>query len=238
MHTVYYPFQFKINETIELNEEESWHLNKVARIKLNELVNVINGKGLQAIGSVINSHPKQSFVKIQEVYLHDLTPVQLHIAVAPTKNADRYEWMIEKAVELGLYQLTPLITERTERKKINLERLKKIALAACKQSKSPWLLQINEPISFNNFVTLTSTVNLQSMQFLIAHCSSKETRGYSLKQYSVQKLNTILLIGPEGDFTSTEIEYAINQNYQAVKLTNQTLRTETAAIYACSLWAE
>jgi 16S rRNA (uracil1498-N3)-methyltransferase len=231
MHTAYYPNIIAKNSIIELDSEESWHLVKVARIVNDEKIKVINGKGTIAEGIVKNGHHKSAQILITETESFIKPNQNLHLIVAPTKVNDRMEWMLEKAVELGLNELTIVITHRTERKKINIERLLKIALAAAKQSKNPWLIKINEPLDFTKFIKQGITCDAY-----IAHCQHDNER-LELKNFNTQQ-NVCVLIGPEGDFTPEEIESALIYGYKPVKLTQNILRAETAAIYVCSIFAK
>lgn len=231
MHTAYFPNTLSQNSIIELDTEESWHLVKVARVGNDEVIKVLNGQGCIANGMVKNAHHKNTLVIINEVFEFPKPKNCLHLIVAPTKVSDRMEWMVEKAVELGLNELSIVITNRTERKKVNTERLNKISLAAAKQSKNPWLLKINEPIDFSAFIK-----NKIEDLCYIAHCEDNEERAL-VKNINLQQKSTVL-IGPEGDFTPEEIELAIKNGYKAIQLTQNILRAETAALYICALFAE
>lgn len=150
----------------------------------------------------------------------------LHLVVAPTKMNDRYEWFLEKATEIGVQEITPIICDRSERKVINMERFEKILLSAIKQSNALYLPKLNPAISFKEFVKNKNT-GLQ----LIAHC--EETDKKTLKSVLQPDTDITVLIGPEGDFSDKEITLALAQNYIPVTLGNTRLRTETAAVVAC-----
>ena len=150
----------------------------------------------------------------------------LHLAVAPTKMNDRYEWFLEKATEIGIHEITPIICDRSERKVINTERFDKIILTALKQSNELFLPKLNEAITFKEFVKLKN-----EGKKLIAHC--EETNKKTLKSVLAPNENITILIGPEGDFSEKEIEAALENNYIPVSLGSTRLRTETAAIVAC-----
>jgi 16S rRNA (uracil1498-N3)-methyltransferase len=151
---------------------------------------------------------------------------RLHLAVAPTKMNDRFEWFLEKATEIGIQEITPIICDRSERKVINLERFEKIVLSAMKQSNEMFLPKLNDAVSFKEFIKQKN----QGLQF-IAHC--EETDKKSLKESLQPNENVTLLIGPEGDFSEKEIALALENNYKPVTLGNTRLRTETAAVVAC-----
>jgi 16S rRNA (uracil1498-N3)-methyltransferase len=153
-------------------------------------------------------------------------PFQLHLVVAPTKMNDRYEWFLEKATEIGIQEITPIICDRSERKVINIERFEKIILSAMKQSNELYLPKLNPTISFKEFMKHKN----KGLQ-LIAHC--EETDKKTLKSVLQSNTDVTVLIGPEGDFSEKEIALALEQNYIPVSLGNTRLRTETAAVVAC-----
>jgi 16S rRNA (uracil1498-N3)-methyltransferase len=150
----------------------------------------------------------------------------LHLAVAPTKMNDRFEWFLEKATEIGIQEITPVFCERSERKVINLERFEKIILSAMKQSNETYLPKLNQAVSFKDFIKQKK----EGLQ-LIAHCEETDKR--SLKEILKPNEDITMLIGPEGDFSEKEIALALENNFNPVTLGNTRLRTETAAIVAC-----
>lgn len=151
---------------------------------------------------------------------------KLHLAVAPTKMNDRFEWFLEKATEIGIHEITPIICDRSERKVINAERFDKIILSAMKQSNELFLPKLNNAVTFKEFIKQQN----KGLQ-LIAHC--EETDKKTLKSVLKPNENVTLLIGPEGDFSEKEIALALENNYIPVSLGNTRLRTETAAVVAC-----
>jgi 16S rRNA (uracil1498-N3)-methyltransferase len=165
-------------------------------------------------------------VKILSQNLQPKRPFSLHLAVAPTKMNDRYEWFLEKATEIGIEEITPIICDNSERKVVKLERFEKILQSAMKQSLQCYLPKLNQPVSYKDFVdTSFSTTKF------IAHC--EETDKKSLKSQLKNNDDTLILIGPEGDFSVKEIEMALAADFIPVTLGNTRLRTETAAIAAC-----
>jgi 16S rRNA (uracil1498-N3)-methyltransferase len=164
-------------------------------------------------------------VKIIGVKKVQPSKFKLHLAVAPTKMNDRFEWFLEKATEIGIHEITPIICDRSERKVVNKERFEKIILTAMKQSNVLYLPKLNEATTFKEFIKHEN----EGLQ-LIAHC--EETDKKSLKSVLKPNENVTLLIGPEGDFSEKEIALALENNYVAVSLGNTRLRTETAAIVA------
>ncbi len=209
-----------------LNEAESKHCINVLRHKMGDTITVCNGKGQYYSCEIVNAHPKKCELKLIETKHFDKQNYRLHLAVAPTKSVDRFEWLIEKAMELGVDEITPLLCHHSERKKIRTDRIERVVIAAMKQSLKAYLPKINELTPFDKFI-----VSVQGANGFIAHCydSAKQP----LKQAYTQGDNCVLCIGPEGDFSEKEVELAIKANFQAVSLGNSRLRTETAGVIAC-----
>ena len=218
-----------INETTEyfsFDKEESKHIIKVLRKKDTDILFVTNGLGLLFKTEITLASDNKCTVQILSLEKTEPSKFQLHLAVAPTKMNDRYEWFLEKATEIGIHEITPIICDRSERKVINRERFEKILLTAMKQSNVLFLPKLNQAISFKEFIK-----NKKEGLQLIAHC--EETDKKSLKSVLKTNENVTLLIGPEGDFSEKEIALALENNYSPVSLGNTRLRTETAAIVAC-----
>lgn len=222
-------YNTNINETTEtfsFDKEESKHIIKVLRKKDSDILYVTNGLGCLFKTEITLASDNKCTVKILSFEKSAPSKFHLHLAVAPTKMNDRFEWFLEKATEIGIHEITPIICDRSERKVINNERFDKIILTALKQSNELFLPKLNEAISFKEFIK-----QKQEGLNLIAHC--EETDKKTLKSVLEPNKNITLLIGPEGDFTEKEIELALNANYIPVSLGNTRLRTETAAIVAC-----
>jgi 16S rRNA (uracil1498-N3)-methyltransferase len=218
-----------INETTEnfsFDKEESKHIIKVLRKKDSDILYVTNGLGYLFKTEITLASDNKCTVKIISFEKAAPSKYNLHLAVAPTKMNDRYEWFLEKATEIGIHEITPIICDRSERKVVNKERFEKIILTAMKQSNELYLPKLNEAMTFKEFIK-TQNKGLQ----LIAHC--EETDKKSLKSVLKPNENITMLIGPEGDFSEKEIELALENNYIPVSLGNTRLRTETAAIVAC-----
>jgi 16S rRNA (uracil1498-N3)-methyltransferase len=224
MHLFYQPDL--TSEIIQLSEEESKHAVRVLRMSVGEQVEIVDGKGTRALAEVANDHPKRCELRIlsrkNEKANRDY---YLHIAVAPTKNLERIEWFIEKAVEIGIDEITFLECEHSERDVIKTDRILKVAVSAMKQSQQSWLPVINEMISFTPFVK-TAAAEVK----LIAHCEDDEKNPIASLSFSGKKV--LVLIGPEGDFSRAEIEAALQHQFTPVSLGETRLRTETAALYA------
>lgn len=219
MSTFYAPSLQLGQSHYQLSEEESKHCVKVLRMQVGAPIELIDGKGLQAFTILEDAHPKRSILRLESSIFHDQTP-SLHIAMAPTKNMDRIEWYLEKATEMGLSKLTFLLCEHSERKQVNMERLEKIAIAAMKQSKRFYLPELHWPIRLEDFLQ-------QHPTGYFGHCEEGEKIGLSGLKSTLP-----FLIGPEGDFSTTEINAALQSGYQAVDMSAFRLRTETAALLA------
>ncbi|NUM31571.1 MAG: 16S rRNA (uracil(1498)-N(3))-methyltransferase [Bacteroidetes bacterium] len=209
---------------IFLENDEYRHCAKVLRKSIGDSINITDGKGHLYIGKIEEISKNNVKIKIFESIFFENNE-KFALAVAPTKNAERIEWMLEKAVEIGLKSIQFIICEKSERKTLNIKRLEKIAISAIKQSNRFWLPQIFEPVSFNNYIEMNENG-------YIAHCASDEKLNFNP---DLTKINIDVLIGPEGDFTENEIKNALRKNFVPVSLGNYRLRTETAALYACNV---
>ncbi len=210
---------------IKFSREESKHIAKVLRKKEGDKLHITNGKGNIFIARITFSNPSQCIAIIESCEKQQPRTYKLHLAVAPTKMNDRYEWFLEKATEIGIDEITPIICDHSERKVIKPERFERIIQSAMKQSLQCYLPKLNEAILFSDFLNQHN-----NNQLLIAHC--EETNKQSLKDVLLPKSNTTILIGPEGDFSPQEIESALSAKYIPITLGNTRLRTETAAIAA------
>ena len=213
-------------ETFSFDKEESKHIIKVLRKKDGDILFVTNGLGFLFKTEIILASDSKCTVQMVSFDKAPMPNFKLHLAVAPTKMNDRYEWFLEKATEIGIHEITPIICDRSERKVINKERFEKILLSAMKQSNELFLPKLNPAISFKDFVKQKN----KGLQ-LIAHC--EETDKKTLKSILQSNTDITVLIGPEGDFSEKEITLALDQNYVPVSLGNTRLRTETAAVVAC-----
>lgn len=211
--------------TFTFDREESRHIVKVLRKKEGDVIYLTNGKGSLFTAEITFAADKKCVVEITDETTSEPLPYYLHLAVAPTKMNDRYEWFLEKATEIGISEITPLICEHSERTVFKAERFEKILQSAMKQSLQYYLPKLNEPTSFKDFMNTAHDGAL-----FIAHC--EETDKKLLKNELQPQQKTIILIGPEGDFSTKEIELALQQKYTPVSLGNTRLRTETAAIVA------
>lgn len=223
-------FNPTINENSDFfsfDKEESKHIIKVLRKKDSDILFVTNGLGLLFKTEITLASDSKCTVKIVFIEKTEPSKYYLHLAVAPTKMNDRYEWFLEKATEIGVSEITPIICEHSERKIIKTERFDKIIQSAMKQSNQMYLPKLNDPILFKDFIKIENN----DTKF-IAHCEENEKK--SLKESLNPKTNATILIGPEGDFSKKEIQMALDNEYLQISLGNTRLRTETAAIIACS----
>lgn len=211
----------------QLPEQESQHCVKVLRMKEGGQLTVTDGKGTFYDCTLVQAHPKHCLISINsQVRKEKSWDFNLHIAFAPTKSMDRNEWFAEKATEMGVDRFTPLLCRFSERKELKKERMEKIIVSAMKQSQQAVLPVFDEMIRFEHFVR-------QSFdgQKFIAHCRPSEKT--SLAQAYQKGENTLMLIGPEGDFSEEEVQQAINYGFIPISLGENRLRTETACLVAC-----
>jgi 16S rRNA (uracil1498-N3)-methyltransferase len=226
MHVFYTP-DITADEYI-LNEEESRHCMKVLRLVIGDLVHLIDGRGGLYEATIIAESKRNVTLRILKTTReYQKRNHSLHIAVAPTKNIDRLEWFLEKATEIGIDTITPLICERSERKIVKEDRLNKVITSAVKQSLQAYHPTLNDAIGFKEFISKT-TADYK----MIAHCVEGESRGF-ISQVSKPGQHYLILIGPEGDFTPNEIQLALQNDFKPLTLGNTRLRTETAALAAC-----
>lgn len=208
------------------DKEESKHIVKVLRKTEGAILHITNGKGFLFTSEIILASEKKCIVKITQIHKDTERCFKIHMVVAPTKMNDRYEWFLEKAAEIGVDEITPIICDHSERKIIKTERFDKILISAMKQSNQLFLPVLNEPIKLSDFLNKEI-----SGQKFIAHC--EETSKRELKEQVILNESYTLLIGPEGDFSSNEINKALEKGYLPAALGATRLRTETAAIVGC-----
>lgn len=215
--------------TFLIEKEESKHILRVLRKNIGDILYITNGKGEACKAEVCNIISKQCEVKILEKYTEPPLPYHLHIAIAPTKSSDRFEYFLEKSTEIGINQITPLLCDNSERKRLNLSRCEKIIQSAMKQSQRYHLPQLNDILDFKSFLNL----NFKGFKTCIAHCEDHQKSLF--RHVACQEEKVLILIGPEGDFTPDEIQLALSKNFKAVSLGDKRLRTETAGIVASTI---
>lgn len=215
-------------DTYILDEKESRHCIRVLRMVKGTEVKLIDGKGNLYEGKISKPDIKGCLINVYRVIPDfEKRPYRLHIAVSPLKNTDRLEWFIEKSVEIGIDEITPVICRNTEKQNVKFDRLNNIIISAMKQSLKAKLTLLNDVCSFEDFINSDLRGNK-----LIAHCNSEIERKGINKVYSKFE-DVVILIGPEGDFSGEEIKSSIEKGYKPVHLGSSRLRTETAGIAAC-----
>jgi len=214
--------------TCALGEEESWHCVRVLRLQEGAPVHLTDGTGNFYEGRMAKVHHKGCLVEILKTTRREKRAGhQLHIAMAPTKNIERFEWFLEKATEIGIDEITPVICDHSERKIVKPERLEKVLVAAMKQSLKSWLPGLHDPANFRDFITRDFPG-----QKLIAWCETGLES--QLHELYVKGSDVLVVVGPEGDFSRPEVDQAIAAGFIPVSLGESRLRTETAGIVACN----
>jgi len=222
---LFYTTEIKENHAV-LNQEETRHCTHVLRKQLGDIIQLVDGKGNFYEARIIEISKKACLVEIIETIANfNSRDFYLHIGIAPTKNMDRLEWFVEKATEIGIDEITPILCQRSERKKLRIDRLEKKALSAMKQSLKASLPIIHELTPFKEAIQQSPDISLR----LVAQGGQKK----SLKDNYTPNKAVYILIGPEGDFTDTEKELAFANGFQGVHMGNSRLRTETAGLVAC-----
>ena len=212
-----------------LNEETSKHVVQVLRMNVGAKLQLTDGKGNIFTAEVSDNNKKKCEVTILSSSNAQRSTNNISIAISLIKNSSRFEWFLEKATELGVTEIIPLLCDRTEKEKFRLDRMKNILVSAMLQSQQCWLPVLHEPVSFDK---LWQTAEPYQQKF-IAHCIETEKR--NLADMINENLSKIILIGPEGDFTPEEIQSAVDHHFIPVTLGNTRLRTETAGIVAATL---
>jgi 16S rRNA (uracil1498-N3)-methyltransferase len=217
-----------VGNSCVLGEEESWHCTRVLRLNKGAEINMTDGIGNFYNGRLTKVHHKGCLVEIVKVTNSiQRAGFRLHVAMAPTKNIERFEWFLEKATEIGIDEITPLICEHSERKIVKSQRLEKVLVSAMKQSLKSWLPVLNEPVNFRDFISRDFCG-----QKFIAWCETgNESELHSLY---TKGSDVVILIGPEGDFSVNETDLAVKSGFIPVSLGESRLRTETAGIVSCS----
>lgn len=214
--------------SLVLDEPTSKHVVQVLRMAEGELLQLTDGKGNLFTAQIAEANRKRCQVTVTGVSSIPPPPHRTTIAVSPVKNASRFEWLLEKATEMGVQQLVPLICERTEKQHLRIDRLQGILISAMLQSQQCWLPQLMEPVKLASFVAAAD-----APQKFIAHCLPDAKQ--PLQQQVKSDTGRVILIGPEGDFTAAEIALAQQHGFMPVALGNTRLRTETAAMVAAAL---
>ena len=227
------PIKFSDN-IIVLNEENSKHIVQVLRMQEGKQIKLTDGLGNILLAEIIDAHKKKCTIKIITRDFIEPTNNKVCIAISPVKNNSRLEWFLEKATEIGVTEIVPLMCDRTEKQFLKQDRMKGILISALLQSQQAWLPILAEPQKFDSFVNARKDENK-----FIAHCEEDDKKSLAEVAFSHQHnstlINQLIIIGPEGDFTKEEITLALENNFTPIALGNTRLRTETAALVAATL---
>ena len=231
MSTPYFYFAHlaTMEEEFTLNENSSRHIVQVLRMLPGENLQLTNGKGLSVVATIREANKKRCLVRIAEKVVRERSPITTQIGLSLLKNANRFEWFLEKATELGISKIVPLKCARTEKQQFRMERMQGIVESAMIQSQQVWMPDLQQPKNFTDFVK-----EVQSDQKCIAHCEPGSKKKIN-ELVSGQQTSRLVLIGPEGDFTTEEIKQALECGFAAVQLGENRLRSETAAVAAAVL---
>ena len=209
-----------------LTKEESRHCIKVLRLNTGDALHITDGRGTLVGARLIDPDPKKCIVEILNTKKeYEKRSYRIHLAVAPTKNISRFEWFLEKATEIGIDEVTPLICDHSERRVVKTDRLERILIGAMKQSLKAYLPVLNEAVNFTDFISQP----FNGQKFIASFAEGNS----NLKNIYQSGQDVLILIGPEGDFSPSETEQANNAGFSRINLGNSRLRTETAAVVAC-----
>lgn len=217
---------------IVLDEDTSRHVVQVLRMEKGEDLNLTDGKGLLIQTAIVDAHRKHCRVRVIEKKSVEHGNLKTAIGISLLKNPSRFEWFLEKATELGITEIIPLICARTEKEKFRHDRLQQVLVSAMLQSQQCWLPLLHQPIAYSLLFRQEDIAHYQEKY--IAHCIENEKQELTLQLKSPAH-SRLILIGPEGDFTSEETELAIQNHFQPVALGNNRLRAETAGVVAATL---
>ncbi len=219
-------FQPAVSEGVNhLTAEESYHAFRVLRLSVGDEIKITDGKGVLYQATITSIDSKKCGFKINTEKKIPKKSYYIHIAIAPTKNTDRIEWFVEKAVEIGIHEISFILCKNSERKVLNIERIEKIAVSAMKQSQQPWIPTLH-PLQ-----PLNDILKQQADQKFIGHVDSSNP--VHLKAIAKPNKSYLVLIGPEGDFSNEELNTALQAGFEKVSLGENRLRTETAGLTAC-----
>jgi 16S rRNA (uracil1498-N3)-methyltransferase len=226
----FYIDKYDGTESLQLNEETSKHVIQVLRMVIGEKINLTDGKGNLLHCEIVYDHKKNCTVRALNSTYQEAPGNKVIVAMSLLKNAARFEWFLEKATEIGITEIIPLLCKRTERERFRYERMNGICISAMLQSQQVWLPVLHEPAEFGQI----EKWKIEKGSNLIAHCNEGEKQVVSNFHIS-KSANTLICIGPEGDFSNEEIEMAIQHSFIPVSLGETRLRTETAGIAAAVL---
>ena len=231
MPTPYFYFAHlaTMEQEFALNENSSRHIVQVLRMQPGENLQLTDGKGLSVVAAIREANKKRCLVTIIKKEVKEKSRIKTQIGVSLLKNVSRFEWFLEKATELGISEIVPLLCARTEKQQFRMERMRGILESALIQSQQVWMPDLQEPKSLKDFV-----INAQSDRKLIAHCQPAPKRKLS-EAVEGEESSRLILIGPEGDFNEEEIKQALEYGFVEVHIGENRLRSETAAVAAAVL---
>jgi 16S rRNA (uracil1498-N3)-methyltransferase len=228
----YIPDYDGVQKEITLDEDTSRHVVQVLRMRDGEKLNLTDGKGNLLSTEIVDDHKKHCQVKVTALSVTPHASRKITIGISLLKNSARFEWFLEKATEIGINDIIPLICDRTEKQKFREDRMKNILVSAMLQSQQCWLPVLHQPIDYELMFRQADVI--QASQKFIAHCIEDQKRNLSDLVNETLPLQ-IILIGPEGDFTGEEIQLAIHNHFDAVSLGDTRLRAETAGVVAATI---
>lgn len=228
----FYINKYNGEKQLMLDEETSRHVVQVLRMKNGEQLNLTDGKGNLLTCEITDEHRKHCTVRVQETKAEKPKIKNIGIAISLLKSANRFEWFLEKATEIGVAQIIPLICTRTEKEKFRYDRMQGICISAMLQSQQCWLPVLHESVEFDKAIS-----SISAEQKFIAHCDDDNNKHLLTNTLISPLTNKLILIGPEGDFTKQEIDKALKNGFTPVSLGDTRLRTETAGIVAATLLA-
>ncbi len=218
-----------LHQSLMLDEDTSRHVSQVLRMRTGEQLQLTDGKGNLLTGQITDAHKKHTAVTIISSTFSELSPRKITIAISLLKNANRFEWFLEKATELGISEIVPLLCERTERQHFRHDRMQAVLVSAMLQSRQIWLPELREPVKFSEYV---SAIDASTQKF-VGYLDEEQKK--ELSEIIDTTRNGVALIGPEGDFTKDEIDLALKNGFIPVSLGQTRLRTETAGVVAAVL---
>jgi len=220
------------SKEIVLDEETSYHIVQVLRMKPEEKLQLTDGRGNLVTGNILECHKKHCTIRVEGTMYREQGSRKIAIAISLIKNTSRFEWFLEKATEIGITEIIPLICERTIKEKFRFDRMKGICISAMLQSQQTWLPVLHEPVAYDLLFKMKEVAT--ASQKFIAHCVEGE-RHHLGQLVDTSLASQIILIGPEGDFSPAEIELAMQMKFIPVSLGETRLRTETAGVVAATL---
>jgi 16S rRNA (uracil1498-N3)-methyltransferase len=217
---------------ITLDEDTSKHVVNVLRMKTGAPLHCTDGKGNLLVAEIMDTGKKKCTIKVVAVRFEQPSSQKIIIAISILKNAGRFEWFLEKATEIGVTEIVPMVCDRTEKQQFRYDRMNNILISAMLQSQQTWLPLLHKPIGFGQLLRQEEIIKAD--QKFIAHCLSDQKMSL-VSQVNQSLPNKVILIGPEGDFTKEEIDFALSHNYVPVALGNNRLRSETAGVVAATI---